>query len=94
MDILNKESLNILGFSDKGKCPFKPFEQMHYWVKNGVCLFYNSRKETPFDTSFLVGYAMMNAGKYYAVSFRWIDKVDELKTIYESITNESIYDPI
>jgi len=63
---------------------------MHYWVKNSICLFYNTPINTVWQDSFNIGYAEMRQGRYVAVAFRWIDSVEELTQIYESITRKKI----
>lgn len=89
-EILNPRVLERLGFKDNGQSKFETFENMSYWVKNGICLFYNTPINTDWQDSFLVGYAEMRQGAYVAVAFRWIDSVEELTQIYESITKECI----
>ena len=37
-----------------------------------------------------IGYAEMRQSKYVAVAFRWIDSLEELTQIYESIIQSSI----
>lgn len=87
-------TVNILiekGFEDIGKCKFKPFENMSYWVKNGICLFYNTPISKDYQEKFYVGYVDMRQGEYFVVAFRWIDSLEDLTNIYESITQKSIY---
>jgi len=81
---LTPKILQKLGFHDNGNCEFEFFQNMNYWVKNRVCLFYNR----PFkkEDSFYVGYGNMRDGKYIAVGFKWIDSLEELTEIYEAIT--------
>jgi hypothetical protein len=45
-----------------------------YRVKNCICLFYND----PFSGSWLIGHGYMYDGKYYATTFRWITKKEDL----------------
>ena len=92
--LLTTEVLEELGFKDNGQSVFELFENMHYWVKNGICLFYNPRSKTDWQGSFLVGYAEIIQGKYVAVAFRWTDSVEELTQIYETITQKKINEPI
>ena len=63
---------------------------MPYYVKNSICLWYNTPIQLGMESSYLIGYAEMRAGKYYAVSFRWITKLKELTKIYEAITDKNI----
>lgn len=84
--LLTTDILDELGFKDKGRCEFDLFEGMNYWVKNGICLFYNTPISKDHQNKFYIGYAEMRQGKYVAVAFRWIDSVEELTQIYESIT--------
>jgi hypothetical protein len=92
--LLTTGVLQELNFKDIGKCEFELFENMSYWVKNSICLFYNTPVKTDYQYSFYVGYAEMRQGKYVAVAFRWIDSVEELTQIYESITRKKIDEPI
>jgi len=86
MTILTTDILKGLDFKDNGKCEFPFFENMSYWVKNGVCLFYNTPIKTDYQESFYIGYAEQRQGKYTAVAFRWIDSLEELVVIFEGIT--------
>lgn len=92
--LLTTNNLLELDFKDKGQCTFELFEGMNYWVKNGICLFYNVPINKYDCNSFYVGYAEMRQGKHVAVGFRWIDTVEELTQIYESIIQKSITEPI
>ena len=92
--LLTTGVLQELNFKDIGQSEFELFENMSYWVKNSICLFYNTPINTDWQDSFLVGYAEMRQGKYVAVAFRWIDSVEELTQIYESITRKKIDEPI
>ena len=83
---LTKDILESIDFKDKGKCDFEHFENMSYWVKNGICLFYNTPVKTDYQESFYIGYAEQRQGKYVAVAFRWINNLEELTEIYESIS--------
>ncbi len=91
---LTKSLLKKLDFSDVGRCDFKHFENMNYWVKNGVCLFYNVPIQERCESDFYVGYCEMREGEYVAVAFRWIKTFKELSEIYEGITNKFIINPI
>ena len=96
--LLTTDILDEFEFEDNGQCKFELFERMSYWVKNSVCLFYNTPIKKDYQESFYVGYAQLRQGKYIAVGFKWIDSVEVLTQIYESITGksitESIYDGI
>lgn len=92
--LLTTAILNELGFKDNGQSKFELFEGMSYWVKNSICLFYNTPINKDYQDSFYIGYAEMRQGKYVAVAFRWIDSVEELTQIYESITRKLITEPI
>ena len=92
--LLTTDVLQELGFKDVGESEFELFKHMHYWVKNGLCLFYSTPINTDWQDSFLVGYAEMRQGKYVAVAFRWIDSVEDLTQIYEGITRKKIDEPI
>jgi len=91
---LTTSILNELGFNDNGQSKFELFEGMSYWVKSGVCLFYNTPVNEDFQDSFYIGYAEMRQGKYVAVAFRWINSLEELTQIYEGITRKLITEPI
>lgn len=88
--VLTTDIIQELGFKDNGKCEFELFEGMNYWVKNGICLFYNTPIIEDYQKSFYIGFAEMRQSKYVAVAFRWIDSEEELTQIYESITLMSI----
>lgn len=88
--ILTTGILQNLEFEDVGQSKFKLFENMNYWVKNGICLFYNTPVKADYQESFYVGYAEMRQGEYVAVAFRWIDNLEELTKIYESIVFKPI----
>ena len=84
IDILEK-----LKFKNVEENKFENFE-MSYWVKNGICLFYNTPINTDYQDSFYVGYAEMRQGKYHVTAFRWIDNLEELTKVYEIITQKLI----
>lgn len=86
---LTPKSLKALGFLDNGRCGFDGFENMNYWVREGVCLFYNIPVDKNNQASYYVGYATMNLGIYRAVAFRWISTTKELMAIYKSVTGLS-----
>ena len=54
--LLSTGILTNLMFHDNGKCNFKHFENMHYWVKKGICLFYNYPIQEGEESSFYIGY--------------------------------------
>ena len=87
---LSIDSLEEIGFTDIGRCSFEGFEDMNYLVREGVCLFYNTPVHGLYDDSFYVGYADMLHGKYVAIAFRWISKLEELIPIYESIKGKNL----
>ena len=91
--VLTTDILFELHFENVGKCKFKFFINMNYWVRNGICLFYNTPINTDYQEKFYIGYAEMRQGKYVAVAFRWIDSVEELTKIYESIIQSPITEP-
>ncbi len=86
--LLTPDILENFGFIDKGQCSFETFNNMNYWVKNGVCLFYNTPIQEGYGNDFYIGYAELREGKYIAVAFRWINTVEVLIQIYESITGK------
>jgi len=83
--LLTTGELERLGFKNKGKCEFELFENMHYWVKNSICLFYNTPVSEDYQDSFYIGFAEMRQSKYVAVAFKWINTVEALTQIYEAI---------
>lgn len=89
--ILTADILKEIGFKDLGQCKFRFFEDMNYWVKNQICLFYNTPISTDYQDSFYIGFAEMRQCECIAIAFRWIDSLEELTNIYESITNKAIY---
>lgn len=92
--LLTPDVLNDLGFEDRKTAKvFKLFENMNYFVKNGICLFYNTTK-VDYQQSFLIGHAEQRQGEYIATAFRWIDSEEELTQIYEAITKKKITDSI
>lgn len=88
--VLTTGELERLGFKDNGKCKFELFENMNYWVKNSICLFYNTPIIEDYQEAFYVGFAEMRQGKYVAVGFKWISTVEALTQIYESIRGVKI----
>ena len=92
--ILTNDIVKGLDFKDQGKCKFELFDKMSYWVKSGICLFYNIPVLIGDQNYFYIGYAEMRQGKYIAVGFRWINTLEELTNIYESIIKKKIEDQI
>lgn len=89
MEITTRK-LEALKFKDNGKCNFTLFERMNYWVRNGVCLFYNTPIQLGCESDFYIGYVEMRQGKYVAVGFRWIKTMEDVVKTYEAITGKSI----
>ena len=86
--LLTRNLLKVYHFSNiKDVNVFEGLE-MSYWVKNGVCLFYNTPTQLGCESNFLIGYGSMRGGKYVAVTFKWIKTFDELTTIYEAINGK------
>lgn len=82
--MLTQELLLESGFKSNEKSPFE-FLRMPYYVKKGICLFYNTPVQIGEENTFLVGYAEMRGGKYHATTFRWIRTLDELERIYDAV---------
>lgn len=82
---LTEEWLVKFGFHPNPKNTM-PNIQMPYYVKKGVMLFYNESDKT----NFLAGFGEMRSGKYYAVSFRWINHIHELQNLYFALTGEEL----
>ena len=92
--LLTTGILEELGFKNVGQNKFDLYEKLHYWVKNGICLFYNTPVKTDYQESFLIGYAEIRQGKYIATTFKWIDSEEQLTQIYEAIIGKKITEPI
>jgi len=88
--MLTTSVLKELNFKNIGKCEFELFDNMNYWVKNGICLFYNTPISEDYQDSFYIGYAEMRQSKYVAVAFKWINSKEELSQIYEAIIGVKI----
>jgi hypothetical protein len=83
--IITNEYLDSLNFGSNPENTILNIS-LAYRVKNCICLFYNE----PFAGSWLIGHGYMYDGKYYATTFRWITKKEDLVKIYESIIGKSI----
>lgn len=92
--LLTTGILEELGFKNVGQSKFELYKNLHYWVKNSICLFYNTPVKTDYQAAFLIGYAEQRQGKYIATTFRWIKSEEELTQIYEAITQKKIDEPI
>lgn len=92
--LLTPQLLENLHFTNMGKCEFPKFENMNYWVKNGICLFYNVPEPTDYQAHFYIGYAEMRRSQYTAVAFRWINSLEELTLVYENLTLHPIENKI
>lgn len=88
--LLTPEILEGLNFKDNGKCDFKHYDNMNYWVREGFCLFYNTPILYGNENHFYAGYAEMRSGEYVAVAFRWITSLEGLKQIFEGIMNKPL----
>ncbi len=86
--------LEELGFKNVGQSKFELYDNLHYWVKNGICLFYNTPVKNEYQESFLIGHAELRQGKYIATTFKWIDSEEQLTQIYEAIVDKKITEPI
>lgn len=87
--LLTTDILEELGFKNVGQSKFELYDNLHYWVKNGICLFYNTPVKD-YQESFLIGHAEIRKGKYIATTFKWIDSEEQLTQIYEAIIGEDI----
>ena len=87
---ITPNKLKALRFHDNGKCEFPLFEGMNYWVRNSVCLFYNTQLQLSNEYTHYIGYAEMRQGKYVAVGFRWINSLEDVVDVYEAVTGKSI----
>lgn len=70
-------------------CDSNAFENcaLPYYAKDAVLLFFNS---SPPDDTYLVGYGLLNKDKYYAATFRWVDKIEEVNEIYKAVTGRDL----
>jgi hypothetical protein len=91
--LLTTDVLQELGFKNIGQSEFELYDNLHYWIKNGICLFYNTPVKTNYQESFLIGYAQMRQGKYIATTFKWINSEEQLTQIYEAIIGKKIDEP-
>lgn len=80
---ITKEWLKSHGFKKQPKDTFKNIN-LPYWVKNGICLFFN--EDQPYY-SFYIGYgfSFYDAKGYYAATFRWTNQIDQVELIYKAI---------
>lgn len=75
-ELLTEEVLIALGFSNKNKSVFPHYTGFSYFVKNGICLFYNPNKQHLFN-KYLIGFAEMKEGKIHPTQkpvklYEWI----------------------
>lgn len=88
---LSPEEIKKLGFRKHEHNEFYLYSEtnMGYYVRNGVCLFFNHPENATHNKgSYKIGYAEMVQGEYIATTFRWIETIEQLKQVYEAITNE------
>lgn len=84
---INFDTLPQLGFSHNKKRRFESYPLHPYWAKEGVVLLYNEGQE---DYKYLIGFAEMRMGKYYAVGIRWSDRIEELADLYQAFTGKEL----
>jgi len=58
-----------------------------YWAKDSVLLFFNPEQK---EYAWKVGYGEMNMGKYYVVTFYWIEYVHQLQNLYFPLTKNKL----
>lgn len=63
--------------------------KMPYYAKDAVVLFYNPPPSLPKNT-YYIGFGFSYDGKYYAATFKWINKVEQLRVIYEATTGKKL----
>jgi hypothetical protein len=84
---LTKEWLLRLDFNLVEESPF-PLIKLPYYVKNGICLFFN---ESPPENTWLIGWADKRFDNGYQVTTgRWIHYVHELQNIHFAITGNEL----
>lgn len=71
------------------KMPGNTFQNINlpYWCKESVLLFFNTGQE---EYSFKIGYGEIVEGKYFAATFRWINKLHILQNIFYDITSKEL----
>ena len=71
------------------KMPGNTFQNINlpYWCKESVLLFFNTGQE---EYSFKIGYGEIVEGKYFAATFRWINKIHILQNIFYDITSKEL----
>ena len=77
----------LLKFGFKKSEPAFDNIELPYWVKKGVCLFFNS---SPPENTYLIGQGYSYENIYYAARIRWIYNVHELQNIYYALTSEEL----
>jgi hypothetical protein len=82
---ITKSWLRNLGFKNITDHKFESYPLHNYWVNNGVCLFYNESDERDV---YLLGYAEMRMGIYYAVGTKWTEYVHDVQNFYFITTRE------
>lgn len=82
---LSQKVITELGFHPNPSGIFENI-QMPYYVRKGVCLFYNEGQENVY----YAGFAEMRQGKYYSVQIKWIEKVYQLKEFYFALTDQEL----
>lgn len=89
--LLSAAFLQSRGFKllEENESPFENFK-MDYFVKEGVILFFNTPVTEWNENDFLVGYAEMRCGKYYAVAFRWIKEQKDLIEIFKAVKGKDL----
>lgn len=85
---LTKTEIENLGFRkvEAKDSPFQYFQDMPYYVKDSVILFFNEGDYN--ENSFLLGYGEMRQGVYFAVSIRWISTLGELHEGYTFLSRK------
>ena len=83
---LTEEWLRKAGFK---KMPGNTFQNINlpYWCKKSVLLFFNTGQE---EYSFKIGYGEIVEGKYFAATFRWINKLHILQNIFYDLTSKKL----
>ena len=78
--------LKDFGFEKKPPL-FESYPLHPYWVKDGVCLFFN---ESDSRDIYLLGYAEMRIGKYYATANKWTQSLHVLQNYYFAHTEKEL----
>lgn len=87
--LLSPKLLTDLGFKLLEEVVFENYT-LPYYAKDAVILFFNTPITKWNKSDFLIGYAEMKGGKYFAVTFRWINTLIQLEEIYKAVRGKEL----